>query len=153
LSATRSRSRQLALQVLYAADVARRGAELEPATVEEALEGAVAHFERAEGAIGYAAELVRGVAAHRAAIDARITAAATNWRLDRMAVVDRNVLRLAVYEMEWAGLPPSVAIDEAVELVRRFGADPSPAFVNGVLDGVARALRACEPERAGSAQP
>ncbi|RIK92452.1 MAG: transcription antitermination factor NusB [Proteobacteria bacterium] len=140
--APRVQSRQAALQALYAVDVARRGAEepLEPLAVEEALAELAAHFELPEGAREYARELAVGVARHRDAIDAQLVAHSTNWRIERMAVVDRNVLRLAIYEMGWLGLPPSVAIDEAVELARRFGADPSPAFVNGVLDAVAHSF-------------
>jgi N utilization substance protein B len=134
--ASRAQSRQAALQVLYSVDVGRRAAE----TLDAALAAVEAHFELPEGARAYARELVLGVALHRDAIDRMLAGHATNWRIERMAAVDRNVLRLAAFEMGWAGVPPSVAIDEAVELARRFGADPSPAFVNGVLDAVARTL-------------
>lgn len=139
--APRSRSRQAALQVLYALDVGRRGAPApDPERVEHALDAIAANFELAPGARAYARDTVLGVAEHRDAIDALIAAHAINWRLERMPAVDRNVLRIGIWEMTWGGLPPSVAIDQAVELARRFGADASPAFVNGVLDAVARAL-------------
>ena len=82
--------------------------------------------------------------AHRDALDTRIAEHAKHWRLSRMAAVDRNVLRLAVYELEHGDTPASVILDEAVELARRFGDDPSPAFVNGVLDAVARSVRGAE---------
>jgi N utilization substance protein B len=141
--ASRAQSRQAALQVLYSVDVGRRAAEtFSSEAVGEALASVAAHFELPEGARAYARELSFGVALHRDAIDRMLAGHATNWRIERMAAVDRNVLRLAAYEMGWAGVPPSVAIDEAVELARRFGADPSPAFVNGVLDAVARTLEA-----------
>ena len=141
--ASRAQSRQAALQVLYSVDVGRRAAEtFSPETVDAALAAVEAHFELPEGARAYARELVLGVALHRDAIDRMLAGHATNWRIERMAAVDRNVLRLAIYEMGWAGLPASVAIDEAVELARRFGSDPSPAFVNGVLDAVAHTLGA-----------
>lgn len=141
--ASRAQSRQAALQVLYSVDVGRRAAEtFSSERVDEALAAVAAHFELPEGARAYARELVLGVARHRDAIDRMLAGHATHWRIERMAAVDRNVLRVAAYEMGWAGVPASVAIDEAVELARRFGADPSPAFVNGVLDAVARTLEA-----------
>ncbi len=142
-AASRSQSRQAALQVLYSVDVGRRAAEtFSSDSVDAALASVATHFELPEGAHAYARELSLGVALHRDAIDRMLASAATNWRIERMAAVDRNVLRLAAYEMGWAGVPPSVAIDEAVELARRFGADPSPAFVNGVLDAVAKTIEA-----------
>jgi N utilization substance protein B len=141
--APRAQSRQAALQVLYAVDVGRSGDDaLSPTAVDAALTEVALHFELPEGARDYARDLALGVAREREAIDRLIRAHATNWRIERMAAVDRNVLRLAVYEMGWAGLPATVAIDEAVELARRFGSDPSPSFVNGVLDAVAHTLGA-----------
>ena len=140
---SRHRSREVALQVLYAIDIAERGSGASP-TPEETLEGVAAHFELPEGARAFAKELVAGVGAHREALDARIAEHARHWRLSRMAAVDRNVLRLAVYELEHGDTPASVILDEAVELARRFGDDPSPAFVNGVLDAVARSVRGDE---------
>ena len=81
--------------------------------------------------------LVRGAADHANEIDARIAAKSENWRLDRMPAVDRNILRLAVFEMG-LGTPPAVVIDEALELARQFSGDESVAFINGVLDAVHR---------------
>jgi N utilization substance protein B len=135
-SAPRHRSREAALQALYAADM--RG-EIDLARAQSALDALAEHFELPAGARAFAKELVLGVATHRADIDARITAVARRWRLDRMAAVDRNVLRLAAYELVFGGTPREIAIDEAVELARRFGDDASPRFVNGVLDALARA--------------
>jgi len=140
MSAARRASRQAALQVLYALDVGSRGAAA--TSSDEAFEGVTAHFELPEGARAFAKELVAGVAECREAIDRRIAEHATNWRLERMAAVDRNILRIAVYEMQHAGTPPTVAIDEAVELARRFGSERSSAFVNGVLDAIAQTLAA-----------
>ena len=134
-SASRRRSREAALQVLYALDVSRGASEPAP---QEVFESAAAHFELPEGARAFAKELVLGVVERRAELDARIAAHAAHWRVERMAAVDRNVLRLAAYELLFLGTPVPVAIDEAVELARRFGAEPSPAFVNGVLDALAR---------------
>jgi transcription antitermination protein NusB len=86
----------------------------------------------------YADEAVRGVVADLAAIDARIQAASTNWRLERMARVDRNVLRIGAWELvHCRDVPRAVAIDEAVEIAKRYGTEESGAFVNGVLDRIA----------------
>jgi N utilization substance protein B len=82
----------------------------------------------------YAAELVRGVATHRERIDSLIADNAEGWSLDRMPAVDRNVLRLGVYELLWADdIPDPVAISEAVVMARDLSTDASPAFVNGLL--------------------
>lgn len=136
-SSGRRRSRQVALQVLYAFDLGEATGEEGADRVFETFSD---HFELPEGARAFAKELVGGVAAHRDELDGRIGAAARNWRLERMAAVDRNVLRLAAYELVYLGTPPQVAINEAVELARQFGGDPSPSFVNGVLDAVAANL-------------
>jgi len=141
VSAGRRTSRQAALQVLYAADLAGKGgAGPTLDRVEAAFDAVGGHFELPEGARAYAKELVTGVARHRERIDALLAAHATHWRLERMAAVDRNLLRLAIYEMAWGGTPTSIAIDEAIELARRFGSERSPAFVNGVLDAIGRTL-------------
>ena len=139
---SRHRSREAALQVLYAVDLARRDPEKSAGAQvlfgEEALANAAVHFELPEAARGFAGELVAGVMAHRERLDERLGAHATNWRLERMAVVDRNVLRLAAYEILYTETPREVLIDEAVDLARRFGGDRSPGFVNGILDALSR---------------
>jgi transcription antitermination protein NusB len=87
---------------------------------------------------GYAADLVRGVTEHAARIDELISQFAEGWTLDRMPAVDRNVLRIGVYELLWApGVPDGVAISEAVLLARDLSTDESPAFVNGLLARIA----------------
>jgi len=139
-NAFRHQSRQVALQVLYAVDLmGQRSGQAPPS--EQSFESVAANFDLPEGARAFAKQLVAGVMAHRDALDARIAEHAKHWRLTRMAAVDRNVLRLAVYELEHGDPPANVILDEAVELARRFGDDPSPAFVNGVLDAVARSVR------------
>jgi N utilization substance protein B len=138
-AAARSRSRQAALQVLYAADLGARGESPEPAAA--VLEAVAEHFELAPGARAFAEELVAGVATARDELDALLARHARNWRLSRMAAVDRNVLRIGAWELCHSDTPTSVVLDEAIELARRFGAESSPAFVNGVLDAVARAVR------------
>jgi len=136
-SAARHRSRRAALQALYASDLHARG-ERPPAAPEACLDAVAEHFELPPGARAFAKELVAGVAAERARLDERIASVARNWRLERMAAVDRNLLRLAAFELLVLGTPAAVAIDEAVELAREFGDDASPRFVNGVLDALAR---------------
>jgi N utilization substance protein B len=103
----------------------------------------------------FVADLVRGAVEHVAEADERIGRHAEHWRLERMPAVDRNVLRLAVYEMTRAGTPAPVAIDEALELARRFSNEESVQFVNGVLDAIHREIAAGqgEPENGGSARP
>ncbi len=93
-------------------------------------------FEPPAGVMDYARELVLGVERHLPAIDRRLNAASRRWRLDRMPRVDRNILRLACHEMFFAEepVPRLVAINEAVELAKRFGSEESPGFVNAVLD-------------------
>jgi len=136
--APRRRSRQAALQALFAADLAPRAAGAKGAAAAAALDALGEHFEVLPGARSFAEELVSGVSAHREEIDARLAGVSQRWRLDRMAAVDRNVLRLGAYEVLFGGTPAAVAIDEAVELARRFGGFASPGFVNGVLDALAR---------------
>jgi transcription antitermination protein NusB len=89
-----------------------------------------------------AERLARGAQREVEGLDAAITAALTNWRFDRVAAVDRNIMRIAAYELAHEpGTPSAVIIDEAVQMAKRFGEADSPAFVNGVLDAVRRALR------------
>jgi N utilization substance protein B len=89
-----------------------------------------------------AERLARGAQSEVETLDAAIAAALTNWPFDRLAAVDRNIMRIAAYELaREPQTPAAVVIDEAVEMARRFGEKDSPAFVNGVLDAVKRALR------------
>jgi len=100
-----------------------------------------AHFEMPESARVFARELAVAVRARLEQVDAAIVRHARNWRLVRMAVVDRNILRLGSYELEFTDTPVAVVLNEAVDLARRFGSDASPAFVNGILDAIAREVR------------
>ncbi|HLX49319.1 MAG TPA: transcription antitermination factor NusB [Streptosporangiaceae bacterium] len=123
--AARSKARKRALDLLFEAEV--RG---EP--VLELLDQRVA--DASPPVSPYAAELVRGVQAHRDRIDELLAAYAEGWTLARMPAVDRNVLRIGTYELLWAGdVPDAVAISEAVALVRDLSTDASPSFVNGLL--------------------
>jgi N utilization substance protein B len=124
----RSRAREVALQLLFQRD-------LNPGVERAVLERFVRDRLRDPAGEPFSLSLYDGVAAHLADIDGRLGKAAENWRSSRMAVVDRNVLRLGGYELLYTPeTPPSVALDEAIELARRYGSADSPAFVNGVLD-------------------
>lgn len=145
---SRRKARALALQVLYAQDLAASGG------VDEAVATYGDRFELDVDpeAREFAQVLARAAAKDVAAVDAAIATASRNWRLERMARVDRNILRLAVGELLYVPeTPVKVVINEAVELAKRFGTAESPAFVNGVLDRAAQALgpRAAEEGGAG----
>jgi N utilization substance protein B len=92
---------------------------------------------RVDEAFHYAQALVRGTIEHREEIDGLIRGQADNWRLERMPAVDRNILRLAVYEMLFeTDIPKLVVVDEAIELAKKFGSEQSGRFINGLLDGL-----------------
>ena len=114
-------------------------APLDPAeTIGAAFDRVVEHFDVPKSAMDFARRLVGGVAASTVELDELVGRHARNWRVERMAAVDRNVLRLGAYELRQTETPVAVVIDEAVGLAHRFGSDSSPAFVNGVLDAVAK---------------
>jgi transcription antitermination protein NusB len=124
----RSRGREVALQLLFQHD-------MNPGLGREVLAEFVHERLHDPALEPFSLGLYDGVVAHAADIDRRLTAAAENWRIARMAVVDRNVLRLGGYELLYTPeTPANVAFDEAIELARRYGSAASPAFVNGVLD-------------------
>ena len=129
---SRTRARECALQALYQLDTSG-------GDPREALRGILAHFEEADqDTAQFAEQLVRGVQSERGEIDGIIQKSSTHWKLDRMARVDRNVLRLAVYELlRRPDVPVRVTLNEAVELGKKFGSEESSAFVNGVLDKIA----------------
>ena len=126
----RSRARQVALQLLYQDDL---NPQVEPAAVAKFLRKSL---KRKADAMDFALSLLDGVREHRAELDQVLAAKAENWTLDRMAVVDRNILRLAAYEILHTDTPGRVVINEAIELAKLFGAEQSPAFVNAILDRV-----------------
>lgn len=134
----RHRSRQRALQVLFSWDQRRQ-------PVSDAIESFYATLVSEDPAEEPAPDefmetLVRGAVEDAAEIDRRLAEKSEHWRLERMAAVDRNILRLALYELTHTDTPPAVVIDEALELARQFSGDESVAFVNGVLDAVHRGL-------------
>jgi N utilization substance protein B len=127
---SRSRCRELALQFLYQAEFAGPDR-------PEALEGFWHHFQAEGTPPAYLKTLVEGVASHLEEMDVFIVRYSEHWRLERMTVVDRNLLRLAVYELLYQPhIPPKVVINEAVEMAKRYGSEASGGFVNGILDQV-----------------
>jgi N utilization substance protein B len=129
-----SRARARALQLLYAWET-----DGEP-PVDTLVPGVGRITGASSEVLVEAHALAAGVVERRAELDAAFSEAADHWRIERLALVDRNILRLGVYELLTGTVPPKVAIDEALWLAHRFGGPQSPAFINGVLDRVARTL-------------
>ena len=135
---SRHRARERSLQILFEWD-ARKG------SIEEAITSFYGglYSEQSENKPErdeFVDRLVKGVAENISEIDRRLTQHAEHWRIERMPAVDRNVLRLAIYEMMALDTPPPVAIDEAIELARRFSGEESVQFINGVLDAAKREI-------------
>ncbi|MFN8003251.1 MAG: transcription antitermination factor NusB [Acidobacteriota bacterium] len=131
----RRRARECALQMLFSYDIARP-------SVEELLETYWEEMaEAADEVKGFANELATGTIAHLSEIDDRIRMRTEHWRIPRMAVVDRNLLRMAVYEFLFQpNTPKTVAINEALEIARRFSTSEATQFINGILDAIKRDL-------------
>jgi N utilization substance protein B len=154
---TRRKGRECALQILYQVEVLASSkqagssdaaapsnpiADLSKAHLGQAIEQYFANFDAPEEVYDYASSLVHGTHLNLIRIDEMISRHSTKWRLERMAIVDRNVLRVATYELFFStDLPSGVIIDEAIEIARRFGSERSAAFVNGVLDSIATDIR------------
>jgi N utilization substance protein B len=153
MAGPRRRAREIALQILIQGDVSPEIAgaaaarlyfdhladiaQMADADSDEEAAGRPAAVDRA-----LVDELVLGVAAHREELDAVVQDLSRNWRLERMALVERNIIRLALYEMKYVpSIPTNVALNEAVELAKRFGTSEGAAFVNGLLDRAATELQ------------
>ena len=145
-SGSRRQAREAALQILYRMDALPQ-ADLDalladPRRLSAELLTHFGHFLVPEGQREFAAELAAGTLRDRQKIDALIEGAQTQWKLGRMAAIDRSLLRLAVHEMlAFSDIPPSVTINEAIELAKQFSAADSPGFINGILDQIAREKR------------
>ena len=130
----RTKSREFAMQMLFQWDMS----EQEPAKLE-------AKFWRAAKATeptrAFANRLFEGAAKDTTAIDELIVRQAENWRLERLAVIDRAILRLAIYELRTTDTPPKVILNEAVELAKKFSSEEAGSFVNGMLDAVHKSLK------------
>ena len=136
----RSRAREVVLQLLYQHDH-------NPRVGWNDIQAFLQRRLQQPELIRFAEKLYLGVLEHQREVDARLRAVAENWSLERMAAVDRNILRLGAYELLFCpDVPPKVALDEAIELARRYGTADSPGFVNGILDRLAAGQREPRPE-------
>lgn len=134
---TRRISREAALQFLYQEDFTIGPEQQFGYDLVERFDLFCSLFQVNKKARSYALRLLQGITHHLPRIDGLIAEAASNWRLVRIAATDRNLLRIAIFEMlEMDDVPPQVAINEAVEIAKRFAGDDSPKFINGVLDAV-----------------
>ncbi len=132
----RSKAREYALQMLYQADIRRTER-------QQVAEGFWEDSEASQEVRAFANQLFTGTAEHLPEIDRLIASHADNWDLKRMAVIDRNILRLGVFELlHLEEVPPKVAINEAIELAKRFGDEESGKFINGILDAIHKATHA-----------
>lgn len=127
---SRRRSREMAVQVLYQVDMAQ-------SDLAEAVRLFCEHFKAPESIRDFAFELARGAYDHREEVDTLIKRFSENWRLERMPTVDRNILRLAIYELLYRpDIPAKVSINEAVDLGKKYGSEDSGSFINGILDRI-----------------
>jgi N utilization substance protein B len=140
---SRRKARECALQMLFAADFAQAVPEEVLKTYWTELDDS----ETEEPAREFATRLAAGTLAHLEALDERIRSRAEHWRIPRMAIVDRNILRLAVYEFLYEPTPRTVAINEALEIARRFSTYEATQFINGILDAIKRDLDEQQPQQ------
>lgn len=137
---SRRLARETALQVLYQRDLTSEPLDI-PATVERW----AGEFAVPEASINFAQELVDGTITHQAEIDQKISSFAQDWTISRMAHVDRNLIRLAAYEILFRpDIPGRVSLNEAIELAKRFGGEESAKFVNGILDKIVDSISKTE---------
>ncbi len=135
MKAARRKGREAVVQILYQLDLNR------DLSVNAGIEKLERHFSTDGSATPFTRQQVEGVIAKLAEIDAKLKEVSENWTLERMPVVDRNILRLGVFELLYRDdIPKTVTINEMVELARTFGAETSTAFVNGVLDKIAQTI-------------
>jgi transcription antitermination protein NusB len=138
---SRRKARECALQMLFAADVS--GGRTEDLVRNYWNEMGETDID--EGAKDFATQLAIGALSHLDSLDERIRSRAEHWRISRMAVVDRNILRLAVYEFLYEPTPRTVAINEALEIARRFSTYEATQFINGILDAIKRDIELSQP--------
>jgi N utilization substance protein B len=131
--ASRRKARELALQMLFQWEVGKH-------SPEEVVSSFLRDYDPAVESPRFAVSLFQGTVSQVSALDELVREHSQNWRMERMAAVDRNVLRMAVYELLHLDTPPAVVINEALEIVRRFSGEEGVEFVNGVLDGIRRTL-------------
>jgi N utilization substance protein B len=139
---SRRKARECALQMLFAADVAGAA----PEEVLRTYWAQLGEPETENTAREFATRLAAGTLSHLELLDERIRSRAEHWRIPRMAIVDRNILRLAVYEFLYEPTPRTVAINEALEIARRFSTYEATQFINGILDAIKRDLDEQQPQ-------
>jgi N utilization substance protein B len=140
---SRRKARECALQMLFAADISEARAD----ELVRLYWAELSDEETEPAARDFATRLAVGTLAHLAELDERIKSRAEHWRISRMAVVDRNILRLAVYEFLHEPTPRTVAINEALEIARRFSTYEATQFINGILDAIKRDLDEQHPQQ------
>lgn len=140
---SRRKARECALQMLFAADVA----EMPTDDVVRSYWAELGESELDDTARAFATRLATGTLSNLEQLDERIRSRAEHWRISRMAVVDRNILRLAVYEFLYEPTPRTVAINEALEIARRFSTYEATQFINGILDAIKRDLDEQQPQQ------
>lgn len=134
MATLRRKSREFALQMLFEWDMTRQ----EPARVEKLFWKTA---KAADSTRQFANQLFEGTISQTDSIDALVTKLSENWRIDRLAAVDRSILRLGIYELRFKTAPARVAIDEALELAKKFSSEEAPAFLNGILDAALKSLK------------
>jgi N utilization substance protein B len=139
--------------MLFAADLGGATEAVRPDELVRAYWDELGEPEMDEGAREFATRLVVGTRAHLESIDERIRSRAEHWRISRMAVVDRNILRMAVYEFLHEPTPRTVAINEALEIARRFSTYEATQFINGILDAIKRDLDRERPQEDAVTHP
>src|SRR5882724_7727715 len=139
---SRRKARECALQMLFAADVSQTP----PDELVKIYWSELGEAEIEDAAREFATRLATGTLAHTVELDERIRLRAEHWRIARMAIVDRNILRLAVYEFLFEPTPRTVAINEALEIARRFSTYEATQFINGILDAIKRDLDENQPQ-------
>lgn len=147
MTTPRHKAREIALQILYQYDV-KKSLGVEPPsgpTLSEDIHRHFEHFNVQDEIRAFSAELVIGTLREQEILDEQIEKQAANWKMARMAPIDRNIIRMAFYEMRTQGdIPPAVTLDEAVELAKSFGTTDSAGFVNGVLDPLSKSASISE---------
>jgi N utilization substance protein B len=138
---TRRKAREVALQVLFQIDVSQ-------VDVDEAVELFWSNFEAPENVREFSTHLIKGTHSQLIEIDELIKSCSENWSLDRMSKVDKNILRLAVFELVYCDdIPPKVTLNEAIDLGKYYGSENSGSFINGILDALYTKLLQEDPDK------
>ena len=143
---SRTKAREIALQLLYQIEITKQD-------IKESLDNYFSAYSQPQDIVEFTSRIVSGVIESKQDLDALIKKYVKNWGIDRMAIIDRNILRLACLEiMRFQDVPPKVAINEAIELAKRFGDMDSPRFVNGILDKIYKTEKQPTDEQQSSSQ-